>query len=80
MRRTTTHRSRERGQHQGKTNLPSLACSPSLARHSPEINHARRDTLFEILVDFSFRTSLAVTLVSQLAKIDHHFFLDFIFQ
>jgi len=80
MRRTTSHRSRERGQHQRKTNLPSRACSTSVAGDSPEINHARHDTLFEILVDFSFRTSLAVTLVSQLAKLDHHFFLDFIFQ
>jgi hypothetical protein len=54
MRRTTAHRSRERGQHQRKTNLPSLACSTSVAGHSPEKNHARHDTLFEILVDFSF--------------------------
>jgi len=42
-------------------------------------NHWRLDVIFEILVDFCFRNALAVTLVSQLAKIDHHFFLDFIF-
>jgi hypothetical protein len=41
---------------------------------------ARHVAAFKILVDFCFRTSLAVTLVLQLLEIDHHFFLDFIFQ
>jgi hypothetical protein len=38
------------------------------------------DALCKILVDFCLRISLGVTLVWQLAPIDHHFFLDFIFQ
>jgi hypothetical protein len=42
-------------------------------------NHSQLDALFEISVDFWLRISLGVTLVSQLAPIDHHFFLDFIF-
>ena len=40
----------------------------------------RRTAVLKILVDFCFETSLAVTLVLQLLEIDHHFFLDFIFQ
>jgi hypothetical protein len=44
-----------------------------------EKNPAQHDALFKIPVDFSFGSSLSVTLVSQLAPIDHHFFLDFIF-
>jgi len=42
-------------------------------------NRSQRDVIFKILVDFCFGNSLAVTLVSQLALIDDHFFLDFIF-
>jgi hypothetical protein len=42
-------------------------------------NLSRLDALRKILVDFSSRVSLGVTLVSQLAPMDHHFFLDFIF-
>jgi hypothetical protein len=42
-------------------------------------NLSRLDALCKILVDFWLRISLGVTLVSQLAPIDHHFFLDFIF-
>ena len=37
------------------------------------------DAVFEILVDFCFRNSLSMTLVSRRVPIDHHFFLDFIF-
>jgi hypothetical protein len=42
-------------------------------------NLSRLDALCKILVDFCSRISLGVTLVSQLAPMDHHFFLDFIF-
>jgi len=35
--------------------------------------------LGKISVDFHHENSFVVTLVSRLARIDHHFFLDFIF-
>jgi len=46
---------------------------------SQDENHSRLNALCKISVDFCSRSSLGVTLVSQLAPIDHHFFLDFIF-
>jgi len=33
----------------------------------------------KIFLTFAIENSFVVTLVSQLAKFDHHFFLDFIF-
>jgi hypothetical protein len=51
-----------------------------LVTHTRDENRAQLDARFEISVDFCLRSSLGVTLVSQLAPIDHHFFLDFIFQ
>jgi hypothetical protein len=59
--------------------MPPPASSKWFGMKPPDENHWRVDVIFEILVDFCFRNALAVTLVSQLAKIDHHFFLDFIF-
>jgi len=53
------------------------ACS-SMIRESGK-NRVLHRSLFKIPVDFSFRSSLSVTLVSQLALLDRHFFLDFIF-
>jgi hypothetical protein len=58
---------------------PLLANSKWLVMKPRDANHSRLDVICEILVDFCFRNSLAVTLVSQLTQIDHHFFLDFIF-
>jgi hypothetical protein len=52
-----------------------MQCSTRLRDENP----SRLDALCKIPVDFCLRTSLGVTLVSQLAPIDHHFFLDFIF-
>jgi hypothetical protein len=59
--------------------MPSRASAKWLGMKPLHENHWRLDVIFEILVDFCFRNALAVTLVSQLAEIDHHFFLDFIF-
>jgi hypothetical protein len=59
--------------------MPSRARAKWFGMKPLNENHRRLDVIFEILVDFCSRNALAVTLVSQLAKIDHHFFLDFIF-
>ena len=47
--------------------------------HREMKSHAQLDAKFKNLVDFSFRNSLTVTLVSRPTQIDRHFFLDFTF-
>ena len=52
--------------------------SSKIARH---VNlHSSRMRQQKIRVDIRDEIYVCVTLVSRLARIDHHFFLDFIFQ
>jgi hypothetical protein len=50
----------------------------SLGRRRMEIERESMKSAKNFLT-FAFKNSLAVTLVSRLAKFDRHFFLDFIF-
>jgi hypothetical protein len=56
-----------------------LRVDASSRRHRGIKSRAQLDAKLKNLVDFSFRNSLTVTLVSRPTQIDHHFFLDFTF-
>jgi hypothetical protein len=58
--------------------LPLVSSTLAMASSRKEIEHPSMRSRKNFLT-FAPQNSLAVTLVSQLAQIDHHFFLDFIF-